>query len=214
MTTVYIVDDNKEVVKALCWLLKPLEFSTKGFNSAQAFLDAYQQTPNCPSCLLLDIRMPLMTGIELLDILKQRDIQVPVIFITGHGDMALAVRAMKNGAFDMFTKPVNNHELIESVNKALRHDKRRLQRQNENACYLEKFSKLTARELEIIPLIIKGQTAKQIAKLLKISPHTTDLHRANILRKLECQSLAGLIHMNYRAQSAGISFAAEDETTY
>jgi two-component system response regulator TtrR len=188
--TVYIVEDDQGICNALDWLFKSIALPTHIFHNGVDFLKYYQ--PNWRGCLLLDIRMPQMSGLELQEKLNILNNQLPIIFMTGHGDIPLAVRAMKAGAFDFITKPFNNHNLIEQIHQALK-QKVKMRPDHTSQEYIEKYSKLTPRELEVLACIVEGQLNKQIALSLNISISTVEMHRANVMDKLDAKSVVDLI---------------------
>lgn len=188
--TVYIVDDDKEVTDSLCWLIESVGYKVKIFHNPQKFLSDYEHQPGC---LVLDVRMPEMSGLELQEVLKERQIKIPIIFITGHGDIPMAVRAMKYGATEFLTKPVNNQVLLETINKAIKLDTKQREQEIENAKVLARFDRLTPREREVMELMVKGKLTKVIADNLGISPNTAELHRAKVMKKMEVKALAELV---------------------
>lgn len=189
--TVFIVDDDEAVRESLSWLISSVGFQVEAFESAQAFLDAY--APSRPGCLLVDVRMPGMSGLELQKHLAQQALCLPVIVITGHGDVQMAVRAMKDGAFDFIEKPFNDQVMLDSVNKAVRECERRRNLEGERQAVLVLMDRLTPREHQVMDMIVAGQANKQIAHHLDISDKTVEAHRAKVMEKLEATSLAELI---------------------
>lgn len=188
--TVFIVEDDPGICTALEWLFKSVALSTRIFHNGVDFLNHYKSDSN--GCLLLDIRMPHMSGLELQDHLNGLNNKLPIIFMTGHGDIPLAVRAMKAGAFDFITKPFNNQNLIELIHQALKKNIQQKPHISSNA-FIEKYSKLTRRELEVLKCIVEGQLNKQIALNLKISISTVEMHRSNLMDKLGVKSIVDLI---------------------
>jgi two-component system, LuxR family, response regulator FixJ len=187
---VYIVEDDQGICNALQWLFKSIALQTHIFHSGVDFLTQYQH--DWHGCLLLDIRMPLMSGLELQEKLNILNNQLPIIFMTGHGDIPLAVRAMKAGAFDFITKPFNNHNLIEQIHQALK-QKVKIRPDDSAQEYIKKYSRLTPRELDVLACVVEGQLNKQIALSLKISISTVEMHRANVMDKLGAKSIVDLI---------------------
>ena len=190
---VYIVDDDEAVRASLRLLLKSVGIAAQAFASAQEFLACYDASK--PGCLILDIRMPGMSGLELQQDLIMRGAIIPVIFITGHGDVPMAVEAMKNGAFDFLQKPFRDQELIDRVQRALAKD-------GENRVALSQHSKmrarlelLTAREREVLRLMVQGKPNKVMAGDLGISQRTVEIHRARVMEKLGVSSLAQAVRM-------------------
>ncbi len=192
-STVFIVDDDAAVRDSLALLLESAGLAAETYASAQTFLDAY--TADRPGCLLLDVRMPGMSGLELQSVLKQRHIDVPVIFITAHGDVPLSARAFKAGAVDFLEKPVDERALIERVREALIRDERNRRRRSERAEVAARLERLTPREREVMTLVAQGQSNKEIAKHLNVSYRTVETHRARVMDKMEADSLSALIAM-------------------
>lgn len=188
---VYVVDDNKEIRKSIQWLVESVGYEINTFEDPEYFLEAFDESR--PSCLVLDIRMPNMSGLELQEILLSKKIHVPIIFITGHGDIPMAVHAMKSGAVDFLTKPINNQALLDSINKSIKKDTARRLKQEKYEKVLSLSKTLTKREFEVLALIVKGLVTKTIATELGISPHTVELHRAKIMKKMQAGSIAELV---------------------
>lgn len=189
---IYLVDDDEGVRAALATLLTTMGWEVKTFSDGQTFLDTLAVTQ--PSCVLLDIRMPGKSGMTILDAIQSRDSTLPVIIMTGHGNVELCRRAFKGGALEFLTKPIDADILIETVSMALEQHEQALAAQQQQASYQQRLNQLSAREREVAALIIQGETSKQIAHLLSLSPRTVEAHRANLFAKLEVSSLALLIH--------------------
>ncbi len=196
IATIFVVDDDDAVTQAMSWLIESVGYSVKIFNNAQAFLDNYR---NESGCLILDVRMPEVSGLELQDILLSRGINIPVIFVTAHGDVPMAVRAMKKQAVDFLTKPVNNQMLLESINRAIRIDTKNREALAKKEVYQSLEHQLTPREHEVMLLMIEGNSTKAIASQLGISPNTAELHRAKVMKKMQVKTLAELVSMAYSA---------------
>lgn len=190
--TVFIVDDDEGVRESLSWLISSIGMNVETFASAQAFLDAYNQ--GRPGCLLADVRMPGMSGLELQKHLAAQAICLPVIVVTGHGDVQMAVRAMKDGAFDFIEKPFNDQVMLDLVNRAVGECERRQHEQMNRLDVQARVDLLTPRELQVMDKIVAGNTNKQIAHSLDISDKTVEAHRAKVMEKLQVTSLAELIH--------------------
>ncbi len=188
---VYVVDDDDAVRDALAALLGSVRLPCATYASAEAFLAVV--SPDMRGCLLLDARMPGMGGLELQRLLRERGIVLPVMIITGHGDVPMAVRALKDGAVDFIEKPFNEQELLERVQKYLREDEEhwRARRACEDAS--SRFARLTPRERMVMELIAAGHHTKQIAARLEIQSRTVDVHRFNIMRKVGARTLAELL---------------------
>lgn len=189
--TVFVVDDDEAMRDSIRWLLESVSLSARMFSSANEFINA--DDLHQPGCILLDVRMPGISGMELLGQLKDHGILQPVIIITGHGDVPMAVRALKNGAFDFIQKPFNGQELLDRVNAALKLDRESRQHNEEIKGLRSHFDVLTAREREIMELVVAGDSSKIIGKKLGISSRTVDIHRSNIMRKLNIRSIAELV---------------------
>ncbi|MFO1435445.1 MAG: response regulator [Gammaproteobacteria bacterium] len=188
---VCIVDDDEAVRNSIRLLLQSVGVKTSMFASATEFLKVIDGIES--GCVLLDVRMPSMSGLELFDQLLAQRVHLPVIFITGHGDVPMAVRAVKKGAFDFLQKPFNDQELIDRVNDALREDSRRLSEQSDRQALRRHFESLTPREREIMERIVAGQANKVIAIELQLSERTVELHRARVMEKMQVRCLAELV---------------------
>lgn len=191
--TVYIVDDDKAVRDSLTDLLDSVGLSTKSYVAARDFLAAY--TTKHYGCLVLDIRMPGMSGLELQEELNRRDAVLPIIFITAHGDIPMAVQAMRQGAINFIQKPFRDQELLDSINKALKTYDKKYKSQREDKSVKEHVHKLTPREHEVMKMIVAGKANKVIAIDLGLSQRTIEVHRANVMEKLEARSLAELVRI-------------------
>lgn len=186
--TIFIVDDDPEICNALSWLYESVEYKVKTYNNAQQFLEQYNSST--PGCIIIDVRMPIMSGLELLEHLKALKNQLPIVVITGYGDISMAVRAMKLGAVDFILKPINNQCLLEVVQKCI-HQSTKINSIEIN----ERVKQLTNRERQIIDLILDGKLNKQIAYELEISMSTVEAHRANIMQKMQAKTIAHLIKL-------------------
>lgn len=191
---VYIVDDDEAVRDSLRWLLEGNGFFVKSFESAEKLLQIANVNPSdLRGCLILDVRMPGITGIELHDELLNLGINLPIIFITGHGSVSLAVRSMKKGAIDFLEKPFNDKQLCSLVTNALEKSKEKISLKENNSKSQALLDKLTPREAQVLERIIAGRLNKQIADDLTISIKTVEAHRANIMNKVEARTIADLI---------------------
>ncbi len=190
---VYVVDDDQAMVESLLWIIESVGLKVKVYVRAQDFLDDYE--PSQHGCLLLDVRMPGMSGPELQLRLNDMGATLPIIFISGHGDVPLAVRVMKAGAVDFLTKPFNDQILLESINKALRADKTNREKQEENAQAEAKFALLSPRELQVLQGIVAGKQNKVISSELNISLKTVEAHRASVMKKMSVKSVPELVKL-------------------
>lgn len=198
---VYIVDDDKAVRDSLRWLIESIKLNVETFSSAQEFLENYRN--NTISCLLLDIRMPGLSGLELQQELKQRGIHLPVIFITGHGDVPMAVRAMKAGAYDFIEKPFNDQELLDRIQQALLDYQCSREKQDYYRELKQRVERLTVREDEVMNMVVDGKQNKDIATKLGISTKTVEVHRAHVMDKMGASSVAELVRMAIVLQEFG-----------
>lgn len=196
---VYVVDDDAAVRDGLKWLIESVELQVAPCPNAQAFLDTYDRSR--PGCLVLDVRLRGMSGLDLQAELARRDISIPTIVVTGHGDVPMAVRAMKLGAIDFVEKPFNDQELLERIQKAIEGDleARRGGRERAEACAL--LATLSPREREVLDLLVLGKANKEVADQLGLSTRTVEGHRARLMEKLACGSLAELVRLSLRAES-------------
>ena len=198
--TVNIVDDDPSVRKGLGRLLKSAGYEVEIFGSAREFLNV---DPICerPSCLVLDMKMPELSGFDLQQELKQKNYALPIVFITGHGDIPMSVKAMKIGAVDFLTKPFDEDDLLNAVQEALKKDIKTREAIDERQTILHKIESLTPREYEILTYVITGMLNKQIAYDLDISEKTVKVHRGRVMEKVGLDSVAQLVRM---ADKAGI----------
>jgi FixJ family two-component response regulator len=192
--TVFLIDDDPGVRDALSLLLSLKGMSIRPFATAESFIEAYQ--PESAGCVLTDLRMPGMTGLELQAALTARHIHVPLVVLTAHGDVATARAALKNGAFDFLEKPVDDELLVEVLRNALRVDRERRTATSSRSAADARLERLTTREREILALLAAGHQNREIAAQLAISPRTVEVHKARIMEKLDCHSLAELIRIN------------------
>jgi two-component system response regulator FixJ len=190
---VMVVDDDSGVRNAMRSLLKSVGLECSLFASAQEFLDAHD--PSQPGCLLLDIRMPGMSGLELQQQLNLRGAVIPVIFMTGHGDIPMAVEAMQHGAFDFLQKPFRDQDLLDRIQRAVTKDGELRKSLGEHARIKSHLESLTPREREVLDLMTQGKQNKAIAQDLGVSPRTVEIHRARVMEKMSAQSVAELVRM-------------------
>jgi two-component system response regulator FixJ len=198
--TIYVIDDDEAARDSLQFLLETAGLKARTFETAAAFL---KNLPGPDSgCVITDVRMPGITGIELLKTLKARAFPLPVIVITGHGDIPLAVEAMREGAADFLEKPYNDEALLQSIGRAIDAAQSTTKTSDGNAAILERIAELSGREAEVMRGLVAGKSNKVIAIELEISPRTVEIYRANVMSKMQADSLPALVRM---AIAAGIS---------
>ena len=195
--TVFIVDDDPSIRFAMQALMDSVNLPHEIFASADEFLD--KVTDQRPGCLVLDIRMPGLGGLELQEELLGRGNTVPIIFITGHGDVPMAVEAMQKGAVDFIQKPFRDQDLLDRIREALTTDKERREEQQKHAEVAERLARLTNREREVFDLVVTGKPNKVIAYELGVSQRTVEIHRARVMEKMQARSLADLVKMHMNA---------------
>jgi RNA polymerase sigma factor (sigma-70 family) len=195
---VYVVDDDPSARESLCWLLETEGIATRAFASAEELLQTW--SAQWTGCIMIDIRMPGMNGLQLQEELNNRQSLLPVIVLTGHADVPVAIRAMKQGAFDFLEKPYSDHELMDSARSALElGSKIDLEEHEKNTLEIA-FAALTEREREVMCLVVEGNTNKAVASLLGISEKTVEVHRARVMEKTSANSLSELVRMCLLAQ--------------
>lgn len=197
--TVFVVDDDEAVRDSLALLLRSVELAVATFSSANEFLDSYD--PAAPGCLILDVRLPGMSGLELQQRLADDGADLPIVFITGHGDVPMAVRAMRRGAVDFLQKPFSDQELLDRVQQALAEQSQRRQQSESKAEIAQRIGSLTPREHEVMELIVEGLANKVIANRLGTSQRTVEVHRASVMRKMQADSVARLVHLVFAADT-------------
>ncbi len=189
--TVFVVDDDEAVRSSLKWLIESAGFGVETWGSAQEFLGAFN--PNRHGCIVLDIRLPGMSGLELQQKLSSNGVQMPVIIITGHGDVPTAVRAMKNGAVELLEKPINDSVLLGKIREAIEQDGKIRKQVQQDEAVGSRISSLTLREKQVMDLVVAGRANKQIAQHLGITKKTVEAHRARVMRKMNAPTLADLV---------------------
>jgi FixJ family two-component response regulator len=197
--TVFVVDDDPAVRESLTLLLEQADLNVESFDSAEAFLATYRSVPR--SCLVLDIRMPGMDGIQLQGELSRRGVLLPIIFLTSYGDIPLSVRAIRSGAIDFLTKPITGTSLLESVRAALLESERLNSQVEANQSAAARVASLTGREHDVLLLAIEGLPNKEIARRLGISHRTVEIHKARIMHKTEADTLLDLARI---AEASGL----------
>jgi RNA polymerase sigma factor (sigma-70 family) len=194
-----VVDDDAAVCRALQRLLESVGLHVETFGSAQEFLDEF--SPGAPGCLVLDVRMPGLSGLDLQDILNNEEVTIPIIFVSAHGDVPVSVRAMKGGALDFFQKPIHHQTFLDAVNRALAKDSEMRRQESEKAEIRRRVESLTPREREVLDLLVTGLRNKQIAYELGASERTIKIHRARVMEKMQAESLPDLVLMT---QAVGV----------
>lgn len=192
-STVFLVDDDPSVRDAIGLFLESIGLVVKTYSSAQAFLDNYR--PEWPGCMVLDISMPGISGLELQELLLERCIDIPIIFLTGHGDVPQSAKAFKAGAIDFIEKPFNDEQLLDRIREAIQIDVQNRDKKARHGEILVRFAQLTPREQQVMKYVVVGNSNKEIARELEISHRTIDIHRARIMEKMNAKSLADLVLM-------------------
>ncbi|MGA2779036.1 MAG: response regulator transcription factor [Steroidobacteraceae bacterium] len=197
---VFVVDDDASIREALSGLIRSVGLRVDLFDSTREFLKL--KRPDAPSCLVLDVRLPGESGLDLQRELADGNIHIPIIFITGHGDIAMSVKAMKAGAVEFLTKPFRDQDLLDAIQVALERDRAARQRANESAMLRKRLESLTPRERDVLPLIVAGLPNKEVAAELGTTEGTVKVHRSQLMRKMGADSLPDLVRM---AEKIGIS---------
>src|ERR1700747_3425278 len=190
---VFVVDDDPSVRSSLKFLLSTVGLQVESFDSADAFL--HRKPSDTPSCLVLDVRLPGLSGLDFQGELAARKIRIPIVFLTGHGDIPMSVRAMKAGAVEFLPKPFRDQDLLDAVRIALERDRARREQEKEVADLQQRFNSLSPREQEVISMVVSGMLNKQIAGQLGTAENTVKVHRSRAMEKMNAQTFADLVRM-------------------
>ncbi len=197
---VFVVDDDPSVRSSLKFLLSTVGLQVEGFDSANTFL--HKELPDAPCCLVLDVRLPGLSGLDFQRELAARNIHIPIVFLTGHGDIPMSVRAMKAGAVEFLTKPFRDQDLLDAIRIALERDRSRREEEKDVIIFQQRFDSLTSREQEVISMVVSGMLNKQIADQLGTAESTVKVQRSRAMEKMHAESLIDLIRMMEKLKGA------------
>lgn len=203
MSVVFVIDDDPSVRSTLKFLVGTVGLDVETFASTDSFLE--RKLPEAPSCLVLDVRLPGLSGLDFQRVLMARNIRIPIIFMTGYGDIQMGVRAMKSGAVEFLTKPFRDQDLLDAVRVALERDQDRREQERDIGEIQKRFSSLSAREQEVVCMVVAGKLNKQIAGELGTAENTVKVQRSRAMEKMNAQSLADLVRMLEKLKSASAS---------
>ncbi len=198
---VHAVDDDPAFLQSVEFLVKSVSLGIETYSSATEFLERFNT--DGVGCVIIDVRMPIVSGLELQDRIRRIDPEFPIIILTAYADVSLAVRAMKSGAFDFLEKPVSDQILLDTVHHAIQTDDKRRRDNADAQRTIERFQRLTSREMEVLELVVEGLSSKEIAEQLTVSFKTVEAHRSKIMKKTEAASLPHLIRMRLQLQRIG-----------
>ncbi|MEM0913501.1 MAG: response regulator transcription factor [Planctomycetota bacterium] len=210
--TVYVIDDDEAVLDSLRWLIESIRLPVKTYATAAAFLAELAR--DAPGCVVADVRLPGMSGLDLQDRLNEMGVTLPVIVITGHGDVPMAIRAMKAGAFDFLEKPFSDEVLLDRVRAALRLEASERRSAEHFQAVAEKRASLTPRERQVMDLVVQGKLNKQIASELELSHKTIEVHRAHVMEKMAARSLAELVRMAVMLEGTDANGPSDEALIY
>jgi len=196
---IFVIDDDASVREAVGNLLESVGLHSESFGSTEEFM--FEKRPDAPSCLLLDVRLPGLNGLDFQDKLEKSGIRLPIVFITAHGDVPMTSRAMKAGAVDFLTKPFQKQELLTAIHQALDRDRKARKEESAFSSVRSRFEKLTPRERDVMELVVKGLMNKEIASQLGVTEITVKVHRGRVMEKMEANSLADLVRMAERLKA-------------
>ncbi|MEQ8845809.1 MAG: response regulator transcription factor [Phycisphaerales bacterium] len=209
--TVFVVDDDPSMRDSLRWLIESVGLNVETFANADAFMEQF--SGDAAGCLVLDVRMPGTSGMELLDSLKSRGVEIPIIMISGHGDVPMAVQALKRGAIDFLEKPFRDQELLEQIARAIEVDQARRSKAESVSGISARLEKLTPREREVMELVVAGYANKQVAAKLGLSEKTIEVHRSRVMSKMRAKTLPCLVKMAIASGIAEATDCAEQDTS-